>query len=1012
MRRHTILLSIASILFSSCLLEEFEFLGDNHQSLSSADGIHVIGAAQEFDAKKVTTRAEGDDMPADSYISEMTMFIFDKNNNLLQGYTDRTITSLDDDGLPSGLTFDERDKCTSAINIKKANPTFLIDTKNGMIANMDDQSPDVIYYDNLTNNDNDLSSCKIYIVANAWHVLEGNIDDIEKLSDLEDIVLEIDGTLSMPKADENHYRGFPMIGTHADQTFDLNKAGSNQGAVAKIPLKKLYSKVEFTIQVNADQVVSTPKFKIDKVEVFNVPNRARLGRAVDGGKPSYSDTNSDDYIVEMGEPDNPSDYYHDPFVIEDGFSRTEIQHTSSKKLNPGSEYLIEFGFYMPEHKLTPNENRDTYNYPQNIPDDLKQYYKPKLVGTERNTDGTIKKYDQLATFVRIHGEYTDHNGQIKGVRYDVYLGQNNTDDFTVKRNQLLTNKLVIAGLTNYHDAYADVEHNISIDHRVDVEYKGFSLSMERTAILDSHFEVRPLDIELSPGSRMEITIPEDYRSWIAMEDDAAAKGGDPDVYVNVSTTETRKGVRKYFTTDLVSDLNDPNDGNGGTITIEHNGEGSKVFRIWFYIDENLNVYDKLDAASGIADSSDAESGENDDNPKYRNCPVEFKYTGTDNDNTDGVATISKTAIVNFQQWNLWRVWSVDGNRSYDIEHEEEYLNNYASDAQYGKTQDGMPWGLDGVQLSNKHTSFDTDKAGTSWKNDYTSKYPLPYYDFYIAKHDDDNDSSDEYTKDGGTLHNYAGHEFTKEIAENPNSGVEYLTLVAPVKSAVEYCYNKNKRQPDGSIKKEDFVWYLPSADELEDFIVSAYSSFKEFQDNYYWTSQPAYIRNVFYYEHKWYSNWSKKEDIYAFTIYEDNTEYARATKVLYEDDEYKPAPSGLDKTPTPPVDNRKKKGEENSDNLGYFYMMRYWKNDETSIWNGGKDYGQDKRGIAEAIKNGIDVTNGDYDEFFNDTKDSKRYYVHLGHLYNMIQKTDKGEHGYHKRTDYNRVRCVRVDPTE
>ena len=64
--------------------------------------------------------------------------------------------------------------------------------------------------------------------------------------------------------------------------------------------------------------------------------------------------------------------------------------------------------------------------------------------------------------------------------------------------------------------------------------------------------------------------------------------------------------------------------------------------------------------------------------------------------------------------------------------------------------------------------------------------------------------------------------------------------------AVEYCYSRNKRNADGTV---DVKWYLPSADELEDFIVAGYSAFKEFQDNYYWTSQPAYIRNAFYYEY-------------------------------------------------------------------------------------------------------------------------------------------------------------------
>ena len=54
------------------------------------------------------------------------------------------------------------------------------------------------------------------------------------------------------------------------------------------------------------------------------------------------------------------------------------------------------------------------------------------------------------------------------------------------------------------------------------------------------------------------------------------------------------------------------------------------------------------------------------------------------------------------------------------------------------------------------------------------------------------------------------------------------------------------------------------------------------------------------------------------------------------------------------------------------------------------------------------------DEHFNEYKDGRatgiRYHVELGHLEDLIQKTEDGEHGYHPRTKSNRVRCVRVAP--
>ena len=140
--------------------------------------------------------------------------------------------------------------------------------------------------------------------------------------------------------------------------------------------------------------------------------------------------------------------------------------------------------------------------------------------------------------------------------------------------------------------------------------------------------------------------------------------------------------------------------------------------------------------------------------------------------------------------------------TYYIERFEEYLYNFDSEDSYGQIkEEGMPWGLNGKQLSNKHTSFDTDRAGTDWKNDYTSKYPLPYYDFYIKKHDSFAESN------GGTVREYPGLAFTKEIAENRNSGVTYLTMAEQASGAVEYCYNRNKRKPDGSIA--EVVWYRP-----------------------------------------------------------------------------------------------------------------------------------------------------------------------------------------------------------
>jgi hypothetical protein len=596
----------------------------------------------------------------------------------------------------------------------------------------------------------------------------------------------------------------------------------------------------------------------------------------------------------------PSDLYYytntaedSPFVIEN-FNKKTISHSTSST----TDDVIEFGFYMPEHMVTPN----TITYPKNITDDAKQYYKPAGVGQSRNGDGSMNAA-KIATFVRIHGSYTDHNGQILGVSYDIYLGQNNYNDFTIKRNQLLNNKLIITGLTNHKDAYPDAEGNISIDHRVEVSDRGFNLSMERTAILDAHFEVRPLDIELSPNSQMTITIPQEYRGWIAMEDDAAARSGvNNSLYVN--TNNERKGVRKYFTNNLVSELNtalQSDNTKDVSITISNNESGAtatKTFRIWFYIDENPNVYDKTGATTP---NSDADGTYTVSKEMYRVCPVQFKYMGTDKDGN----TMTKDEKINFQQWNLWRVWAKDANgnpvRYYDIEHEEEYLNNYASDLQYGQTHNGMPWGLDGIMLSNskKAAYIDTDggvlgwlmslinMSYEQWLNNIIDKTQLtPYYDFYLER---------DTRPSGIGYRNFSGIQFNKEIAAtlkknyaaqqvahtNPQGNlaqIEKLNLTQAPSSAFAYCYHKNKRNENGEVVEQK--WFLPAIDEIEEIALGAYDEFdKVFQNEKYWSCQPAAFNKILrVIRQRAYIGNVTQDGSYM----DDNPNRARATSVLYD----------------------------------------------------------------------------------------------------------------------------------
>lgn len=892
----------AMLSLTSCLMED-PFVGLDQFVPSAEEGLQIVGSAADFDNINVGTRADGEVYP-DSYISEMTMFVFDSNGNLLQGY--------DANQVPT----------SSAINIQQSNPTFLIEAKKydgtGIISSMG-ASLNIKYFDNTADN---LSACSIYIVANAYHQISHLIDGIENennkeiksLDDLNKTLLSIDNTLAMPMKEDGTVIGFPMIGHAITEdnnvaTFNLNfSENASTNAVANIPLTKVYSKVAFTMQVVANQVVKdgpTPKFQLTKVEVFNVPTKAHLGYIAGDYAAKVCNNSLKD--------DNLGDYYHNNSFtgspIDLNVPVQTIYHTSSTTITDSD--VIKFHFYMPEHMVTPY----AIVYPDNIPSERRQYYKPK--GVAASSDGTgLISGAKIAPFVRIHGSYTDHNGRIKGVSYDIYLGQNEIDNFEVKRNQQLNNFLTITGLTNHKDAYFGNEgqENISIDHRVTMTDRGYNVYMEREALLDAHFEVRPVDFELQNGSAITIVIPEDYQEWIAMESDAVAKNSQTDIYVD--KTNEKRGVRKYFTTDLVSELTNVaehtimmDDGRRittnkekGTITIEHSSRTGRTntntehFRIWFYIDENPNVYDKTGAGKLGSEEGDYTVTQD----LYRKAPVKLYYTNiaTDNPNIDAEAVHT----INFQQWNLWRVWNSDRTRYYDIEHEEEYLNNYASNQGYGPAQNGMKWGLEGIPLSHQHRSIVASQEGTSLTSIVVGLYASitdmandalgdeVHYDFYLPRDFEDITLTTDQKKEL-TIRPYSGYKFNQEIATylkseysshqqgvNGIATIDKLLLTENPQSAFAYCYNKNKRNPDGTINVKDIKWYLPAIDEIEEIAHGAYAEFdKVFQKEKYWSCQPAYNKESLKAKLVGKINWGTTYLLADYYI--DNIDRARATSI-------------------------------------------------------------------------------------------------------------------------------------
>lgn len=644
-----------------------------------------------------------------------------------------------------------------------------------------------------------MNKAKIYMLANVAD-MESEKDNIHNLSHLQAYTCGVESIHEVPSG------GFPMIGSMND--VNLTQSNTNLAAVLEIPLTNLYAKMAFNISVNTLQSVVgyIPTFRLNSWEVYNVPKRVTLDESEES---------------QVGE------YYEVAF--------TSTESTGSNPVS-GSNTLS-FSFYLPEHKINPN----TWNsYPEGIEEIEKQRFKPLRV-----QDGT------RPTFVRINGAFTNHQGHMKNVSYDIYLGLDNWQNFQVLRNYQYNNNVVIRGITNSTDGK---DESISIDHRVNVEQKDFIVAMERETMLDCHFEVRPMRVTLKNGGKVVAKVQSGC-DWIRLETKTSASGTD--------ATYCTNGKRKYFTTTLMTELN-----NTATVTSNENN------CIWAYIDENVDI---AKAQDGV-----------------RTANITFSYYADANaDVTTATPFLSETYT--FAQRYLYpiKVKRPDGSSyTYYIEYFEEYLHDFDSDNDFNQTDnEGMEWGLDGLQISSQNRSIYQDSFNDGgWLADIIGSIinnalsnVKVWYDFYLTR-----DKSQTSTQ--VVASDYNGYNFNLKIIDAANTvgtdkdRIEVLSLEQKPKSAIEYCYNKNKRNPNSGLV-EDMHWYLPAIDEMEEIVKASYTTFEVFQENYYWSSQPAYKQNQLKYDGLLFDEEGR--------YYSDNVNAARSTKVSYSSGEYSVVPSGM-----------------------------------------------------------------------------------------------------------------------
>ena len=632
-------------------------------------------------------------------------------------------------------------------------------------------------------------SATVYAVANVDAAIFGRDDDgdgrpdgIRSRADLEQFVYRpASGTVSTGLPAE----GMPMVGGRT-----RDRTGGPPENDRQVELTALMARIDVTIQLDSEvQDGNLPAFYLMDWTARNLPTQVAFTAPDAGGRTGWTEAWTTQSNVSLQRT-----IYNRNGQISFTFYMYENIQQPEWKIDPGEEWANP---NVDPTTLTDAE-REKALYPEKITDAQKQRYKPYLANAD-------------AASIVLHGFYMTYNGAAYEVRYTLYLGANHTNDFSVKRNHQYKNDITIKGLT----AQDSETGEYTLDARVNVEEEDneYYIAMLRERNHDAHFCITPMDVYLfapeTADPTMEVILgevpegsetpdPATVPDWVRLERIAAAdmaagtvsesgftayaQGGS---HLAVGTPWTAgNGKRAFFTRGMLK-AGGALYGNTRT-TIQDSRD-----RVYFYLDENLVLQD-------------------------RSATVTMIYK------ENGVEKRRRTLLL--EQAHLLPVAMRDGGTLY-MEQYEEYLDHYDPLDEYATDQiyDGLPW----ADLNSGLEDFEVEQLYETW-------FATPI-------------TSTEYDPPGQVFND--GYPYTSFVIYRSNQGV--MTLNDRPRSAFEYCFNRNKRNMDGTIDMQyDYKswydaylevtngskWFLPGIRQMEDALTQYYTTFGEFQTDYYWSS--------------------------------------------------------------------------------------------------------------------------------------------------------------------------------
>lgn len=756
--RYSVLLLLMSSVFSSCYNDDI--IGHEYTENSSGSSLQFI--SDPMQRYQVTTRASYTKDDAEKEIHNIHVFFFDKDGNYLKG---GYLTGYPDAPDEGGYYFLAEGVTSLKIDDKK----LTTDDESAIIYAVANVDPSMFPIDENT----------------------GRPTNVETLAKLEEMDFSIGNEKLSLGIPEN---GIPMV---SKVEMNLVNPSSKEHIVE---LTSLMSRIDVNIKLESDITDNNyPSLTLVDWTARNLPLKCAFS------EPTGNAQTGDKWSEETW---------------------TKSINTSLQRTIYNKNGEISFSFYMFENiqkaEWVADEGEVWQGTPD--PDNPASLYPSEIIEKEENKY-QMQRYkpylaNSNATAVELHAFYSTYNETGSGaatyeVRYTLYLGANYTDNFEVKRNHKYENNITIKGLTQVG---TNPDH-ITFDARVNVKDQDnkYYIAMLRERNHDAHFCVTPMDVylfedvegsnvnptmevilgEVSEGLETPTSIPD----WIRMEKICAAdmKAGtvtqsgfteyvSPDNGTHLATHEAwyaGNGKRAFFTKDLLTNTEKLAE-KGKRVTIEKTRD-----RVYFYIDENLELVDREAIVTLI-----------------------YKENGIE----------KKRRIITIGQTHLLPVQLRDNKGTIYMERYEEYLDHYDPLDEHRTEQiyDGLPWAGVKSVLSNKNVSLLYSKYDSFW-NFASDPYDQPYL----------------VINDGLPYTSYMIY-----IA-----GENVMTLNGTPLSAHQYCHNRNKRNNDGTIsasygeaslnriyeKNNEAKWFLPGIRQMEDALTQYYTTFAEFQDKYYWS---------------------------------------------------------------------------------------------------------------------------------------------------------------------------------